>query len=306
MNIKNGALKLISEHKKLLQSSKFLCSPVEEKQYNFEIAATKNNVKNKVQVYFGKKGIKTVIQGSSSSNEYSEIEGIITGKLNLGSLKKQEVEYEEYIGTDETGKGDYFGPLVIAGFYVDLEAQSFLSDLGVRDSKELSDPQIDRIADEIKKEYPNNYSILSIEPEKYNQLYEKIKNLNKLLNWGHSKVIENIWQKYKPANVIVDQFSKSPVDISLTKEFSKTNFVQIPKAEKYIGVAAASILARNEMNMWFNKINSQGYNIYKGAAGRVERAAIDIYNQNGAKVLGEFVKLHFKTTQKIFDHNNSF
>lgn len=302
MSVKSEAIKVITDYKKNLFSHKFLCSSVEEKQYNFEITVTKNNVKNKLQVYFGKKGIKTVIQGSSSSDEYSEIEGLVTGKQNFESSKKKEIEYDEYIGTDETGKGDYFGPLVIAGFYVDKDIQSFLSDLGVRDSKELSDPQINRMAEAIRKEYPDNYSILSIEPEKYNQLYAKIKNLNKLLNWGHSKVIESIWKKHQPQNVIVDQFSKTPVDISLTKEFSDTNFVQIPKAEKYIGVAAASILARNEMNKWFDRINSQGFTIYKGASGQVERAAREIYSQSNSEALSKLVKLHFKTTQKIFDH----
>lgn len=302
MTIKQEAYNRITKIKKQISDSNFSCFSIDEKQYNFEITATKNQSKMKIQVYFGKKGIKTVIQGNSSSDEYLEIEGLITGKQNLESSKKKEIEYDEYIGTDETGKGDYFGPLVIAGFYVDKNIQSFLSDLGVRDSKELSDPQINRMAETIRKEYPDNYSILSIEPEKYNQLYAKIKNLNKLLNWGHSKVIESIWKKHKPENVIVDQFSKTPVDISLTKEFSKTNFIQIPKAEKYIGVAAASILARNEMNKWFDRINSQGITIYKGASGQVERAAREIYSQSNSEALSKLVKLHFKTTQKIFDH----
>lgn len=302
MNIKNEALKIISDHRKKLSENKFICSTTEQKQYNFEISASKNNVKNKIQVYFGKKGVKTIIQGNSSSDEYSEIEGIISGKLNFRSVSQQEIKYKDYIGTDETGKGDYFGPLVIAGFYVNSTNQAFLSDLGVRDSKELVDSQINKIAEKIKAKYPNNFSILSIEPDKYNQLYEKIKNLNKLLNWGHSKVIENLWEKHKPENIIIDQFSKSPIDISLTKEFSNTNFIQIPKAEKYIGVAAASILARNEMNKWFDKISYEGFNIYKGASGQVENSAREIYLKNGANVLTKLVKLHFKTTQKIFDH----
>ena len=301
MNIKESASKKIIEFKKLLLSNGFICTNIEEKQYNYEVTATKNNTKNKLQVYFGKKGIRNVIQGSTLSGEYNEINGIISGNLSFSFKEKKEEIYTEYIGTDETGKGDYFGPLVIAGMYVDEQISQFLLELGVRDSKELSDPQIDRIAKIIRTTYPSNYSIISLNPEKYNKLYEQINNVNKLLDWGHSKVIENIYRTFKPETIIVDQFSKAPLKVSSTKDFAKVNFVYMPKAEKHIGVAAASILARNEMSKWFyDKINS-GFKVLRGASSEVENAAKQIYLEHGSSALERFVKLHFKTTKKIFE-----
>lgn len=301
MNIKENAKNKIVEYKKLLILKGFNCTNIEEKQYNYEITATKNSTKNKLQIYFGKKGIRNVIQGSASSREYNELNSIISGNLSFSFNESKEETYTEYIGTDETGKGDYFGPLVIAGMYVDENICKFLLELGVRDSKELSDPQIDKIAKVIKSTYPLNYSIISLDPERYNQLYEQIPNVNKILDWGHSKVIENIYKKHKPETIIVDQFSKTPLKVSSTKEFSNVNFVYMPKAEKHIGVAAASILARNEMSNWFyDKIDS-GLRVLRGASVEVENAARNIYYEKGRIALEKLVKLHFKTTKKIFE-----
>lgn len=301
MNIKESAKHKIAEYKELFIIKGFNCSYIEEKQYNYEITVTKNNTKNKLQVYFGKKGIRNVIQGSSSSREYNELNSIISGNLSFSFNESKEEIYTEYIGTDETGKGDYFGPLVIAGMYVDENICKFLLELGVRDSKELSDPQIDKIAKIIRNTYPSHYSIISLKPEKYNQLYEQIPNVNKLLDWGHSKVIESIYEKHKPGTIIVDQFCKTPLKVSSAKDFSKVNFVYMPKAEKHIGVAAASILARNEMSKWFyDKIDS-GIGILRGASVEVEKAARNIYYEKGKTALEKLVKLHFKTTKKIFE-----
>ncbi len=127
------------------------------------------------------------------------------------------------------------------------------------------------------------------------------KNLKKLLDWGHSKVIENIYPKFKSPTIIVDQFSKTPLTISSEQEFSQVDFIQIPKAEKYIGVAAASILARNEMNKWFYIMQDRGYSVLRGASAEVENNAKNIYLKNGKSSLSKLVKLHFKTTKKIFE-----
>ena len=301
MNIKRNASTKIFEYKKLSEEKGFICTKIVEKQYNFEYTATKNGVKNKLLVYFGKKGIKNVIQGAPSSREYAELNSLISGNFSFSFEPEKELNYSEYIGTDETGKGDYFGPLVIAGMYVNEEISQFLFHLGVRDSKELSDNQIDKIADEIRSKYPLNYSIISLIPEKYNEVYVKFNNLNKLLEWGHSKVIENVYSKFKSPTIIIDQFSKSPFKISKDQFYSSVDFIQIPKAEKYIGVAAASILARNEMSKWFYKMQDNGYSVLRGASAEVENRAKNIYDKNGRSTLSKLVKLHFKTTKKIFE-----
>jgi len=299
MNIKEKAFRTIIDQRATLISKGFVCSEIEEKLYNFETSALKNKQKNKLQVYFGKKGIKTVIQGSNLSVEYNEIQSIVTGNDCLPFTDQKDQQYEEYIGTDETGKGDFFGPLVIAGIYVNKEIQSYFTNLGVRDSKELSDSEINRIAFKIKSKFPNHYSIISIHPEKYNRLYEEFRNVNKMLNWGHSKIIENLFKDYKSKYIIVDQFSKTPLNISLKPEFSKIHFIMTPKAERYVGVAAASILARNQMNKWFEEKKNEGYNVLKGASKEVEYAAKNILVKHGKNKIANLVKLHFKTTKKI-------
>ncbi|MCW8850969.1 MAG: hypothetical protein OQJ81_13415, partial [Melioribacteraceae bacterium] len=120
-------------------------------------------------------------------------------------------------------------------------------------------------------------------------------------DWGHSKVIRDIYSKFKAPTIIVDQFSKAPLTISSEQEFSDVDFIQVPKAEKYIGVAAASILARNEMNKWFYSKQAMGYNVLRGASVEVENSAKTIYLKNGSYELSNLVKLHFKTTKKIFE-----
>ncbi len=300
--IKDSALKQIIELQKLIGSSGFTNTGIEEKLYNYEFTAVKNGTKNKIQVYFGKKGIRKVIQGNSTTSVYEELANIISGNMSLPFTKEKEQEYDDYIGTDETGKGDYFGPLVISGFYATKSNSIQLYDLGVKDSKELSDQQINLIAKKIIKLFPKHFSTILIYPEKYNQLYEKFQNVNKMLNWGHSKVTENILKIHNTKVVITDQFSKEPLQISRLATFSDIEFVQMTKAEKHLGVATASIIARYEMNKWFSRIQKEGIPVKKGASAEVEQAAKLITSKHGKEILPSLVKLHFKTTQKIFDN----
>jgi len=99
----------------------------------------------------------------------------------------------ERIGIDESGKGDYFGPLVIAAVFVDATTQGELKLMGVRDSKKLSDGRILELAPDIKTICP--HSVIAIGPQKYNELYAKIKNLNRLLAWGHAKALETLLER---------------------------------------------------------------------------------------------------------------
>ncbi|NOR21778.1 MAG: ribonuclease HIII, partial [Candidatus Aminicenantes bacterium] len=98
-----------------------------------------------------------------------------------------------HIGTDESGKGDYFGPLVVAGVFVPEEQQNVLTELGIRDSKKISDNRIRELAILLKKGY--KHSLVAIGHERYNELYTKLRNLNKILAWAHSRAIENILEE---------------------------------------------------------------------------------------------------------------
>ncbi|OGU72123.1 MAG: ribonuclease HIII [Ignavibacteria bacterium RBG_16_34_14] len=211
-------------------------------------------------------------------------------------------EPESYIGIDESGKGDYFGPLVIAGVFVDKQIRNQIIKTGAKDSKELSDYKIKNIAAEIKKILTaKNYNIVTINPEKYNQLYLKIGNVNKLLAWGHARVLENILSNVKTTDAISDKFGNENYIISsLMSEGKKVNLIQTHKGERFIGVAAASILAREKFIDWFIKQERElKINLPKGASSLTEATAKNIIKESGEDLLSKIAKLHFKTTKKI-------
>lgn len=208
-----------------------------------------------------------------------------------------------HIGTDESGKGDYFGPLVIAGVYVTNQTEQLLSEMGVRDSKSNSDNKNKELAKKILEIVGgDNISVVCIGPERYNELYKEMgSNLNKVLGWGHARVIENLLSNCSCENVIADQFGdESIIKNALMKKGKQISLLQTPKGERDVGVAAASILARARFLDELEKIqNSLGITISKGVSPAVEEAAKKIFISGGLEQLKCFVKLHFKTTQKI-------
>lgn len=295
----------------IIKEAGYSVSDQSQKQYNFEAAVTNLKDKIKVQVFFGKKGVKTILQGNKDSELYKKINDVIFGE-SLFENKNEEVnEPENYIGTDESGKGDFFGPLTVAAFFADDKLKYELISLGVKDSKLLTDTQINFIAGKIKKIKNVFYEVVLISPAKYNELYTKFGNLNLLLNWAHSKAIEVLLEKVETQTVITDKFSKRELNISTNSAYrqagnnhksavaDKINFIQTPKGERFIGVAAASILARNAMNLWFEKQKQTGLILPKGASGEVDNAAKLIKAKFGEPKLKELAKLHFKTFQKI-------
>jgi ribonuclease HIII len=204
-----------------------------------------------------------------------------------------------WIGTDESGKGDYFGPLVVAGVYIDEKLLPRLKSLGVKDSKRLSDRAVLEMSEPIRSLCP--YSIVVIGPEKYNDLYEKIKNLNRLLAWGHARVIENLLEKNLCQRVVTDQFGDERLVLdALLKKGREVKLEQRHKAEDDPAVAAASILARAEFLLRLKQLSSKiGIPLPKGASQLVEAAARQIVEKKGSKILKEIAKLHFKTTAKL-------
>ncbi|MCX7875443.1 MAG: ribonuclease HIII [Melioribacteraceae bacterium] len=297
MNIKENAEKEIKRIIKVLNENKLNHSAIKEKQFNYEIELSLNKNSVKIQVYFGKKGVKTVIQGNDETKEYKIISNLISHTPQLNFSTDEIEEPDEYIGSDEAGKGDFFGPLVISAVYVNKEMKEELSNIGVKDSKKLSDEQIDKIAVEIKKICKNKFSIINLIPCEYNKLYEKYKNLNRLLSYAHSKAIEDLLVKTNCKYVITDKFSKKKLEIEEHKNHIDINFIKETKAEKYIGVAAASILARNEFNNWFEQMEKKNLNLPKGSSIITEQKAIEIVKNNSTK-LNEICKLHFKTLNK--------
>lgn len=206
------------------------------------------------------------------------------------------------IGTDEVGKGDYFGPLVIAGVLADETQILKMESLGIKDSKSLSDTTVQNFAGQIKKIVgQKQFSIVTISPIKYNLLISKMKNLNRLLGWGHARAIENILIHHnKCQTAISDQFGdQSFIENALMKLGKKIQLIQTPKAEREITVAAASILARSESINRINEMSqSYGFEFPRGATDVIPTAE-SFVAKFGYNALLNVAKIHFKTTGKI-------
>ncbi|MBK9947921.1 MAG: ribonuclease HIII [Nitrospira sp.] len=206
----------------------------------------------------------------------------------------------ERIGIDESGKGDYFGPLVIAAVFVDATTQGELRLMEVRDSKKISDGRVLEMAPDIKTICP--HSVIAIGPQKYNELYAKIKNLNRLLAWGHAKALENLLERGVTCErAISDQFGDERLILNVLQEKGrKITLEQRPRAESDLAVAAASILARAEFLIRIKRLSSEvGTTLPKGASPAVELAAKMVVKKHGQDRLGTIAKLHFKTTKAV-------
>jgi ribonuclease HIII len=210
-----------------------------------------------------------------------------------------------HIGTDESGKGDYFGPMVIAGVFVDESIKAKLETSGIKDSKLLSDKRCRELAAEVRSVCNGKFIEVEILPERYNKLYDQFKkegkNLNHLLAWGHARAIESLLEKNPCSYAVADQFGNERFILSkLMEKGKKLQLDQTPKAERYIAVAAASILARDRF-LWRMEKLSQEYGIPlpKGASDLVIQPALDIIKKRGVDELKKVAKLHHKTTQKI-------
>ena len=299
MNLQEKANKHIQHLRKLTGNSNLYSDEIVLKQYNYEFNTISGKSSVKVQVYFGKKGIRTIVQGDEKSELFKKVKDTISDELTFDLADPEFNEPKEYIGTDECGKGDFFGPLVVAAVYVEAASKEKLLKIGVRDSKDLSDYQINLIAKEIKKIIPNYYSIISINPQKYNEVYKQFGNLNNLLNWAHSKALSNLLEKVDCKTVITDKFSNKDLEISSLSKYSNVEFIQETKAEKYVGVAAASIIARESFLDWFENKAHKGLNLPKGSSTETEVFAKKLLTKIGEQQLNELVKSHFKTYKKI-------
>ncbi|MAH43330.1 ribonuclease HIII [archaeon] len=203
-----------------------------------------------------------------------------------------------HIGSDEAGKGDYFGYLVVVAVRVDEECTQKLEKLNVRDSKRIADNVVIALSEKIKKIC--KHDIVRISPTKYNKMYKKTPNLNKILAWAHARAIENVLSKAKADYAIIDKFgSKHYIEDALMSKSKEIRIIQKPRAERDMAVAAASILARATFLLTLQGLGKK-YNITlpKGAT-HVKPAAEKLVKLKGEKILDKLVKKHFKITKQL-------
>ncbi len=206
-----------------------------------------------------------------------------------------------HIGTDESGKGDYFGPLVVAGMFLPEKQESVLRELGVRDCKKISENRVRELSEVLKKGY--KHSLVVIGPSKYNELYEKLRNLNRILAWAHARVIENILEVVDCSLAITDQFgNKLFVQNALLKKGKTIELIQQTKAEEDLAVAAASIIARAEfLKRLYFLSKDVGVELPKGSSPLAEEAGVKLVELKGIQVLDQTAKKHFKLTPRILN-----
>jgi ribonuclease HIII len=283
--------------RQLLERAGFEFSP---KPYTIYFAQ-----KNKLSVAVYEKGPKLLLQGRGIEEFVSfELEPKILGEARLGYEEVHAPEmFEPHFGIDESGKGDFFGPLVIAGVFTDRAiARKFLEN-GIQDSKRIgSDAKIRSLAKMIRQTPGVAIDVVQIGPEKYNDLYAKFGNLNSLLGWGHARVIENLLAKRPDCpRALSDKFADPRViEKALLQHGQHIRLEQRTKAESDFAVAAASILAREAFIDWLERNGKRtGLKLGRGVSAAVKETARKVVEKEGPDALRRFGKVHFRTAHEI-------
>jgi ribonuclease HIII len=285
-----------SDLKLLLKHSKYLPEKVPHTQLAVSIPDCRINLYNSG---------KLLVQGKAAQEW-------ITFTLETEILKEAALGYEDlqdpealkpHMGIDESGKGDFFGPLVIASAYVDENLVEKLREIGVRDSKKISSDNVAlNMAREIRKLLGDRCAMVTIGPRSYNRMYSKIRNVNKMLAWGHARAIENLLEKVPDCpRALSDKFGPThQIERALMDKGKKIQLDQRTKAESDPAVAAASILARAGFIYALKKMEKEhGFEVPKGASDKVRREAEKLVAYKGPEILLDTAKCHFQTTDKV-------
>lgn len=272
----------------------------EPKPYTLYYAA-----KDKLNVAVYEKGPKVVLQGKGTQEFVTfRLEPEVLGAARLGYEEVVNPEmFAAHFGVDESGKGDFFGPLVVAGCYTDRGIARKLMDAGIQDSKRIgSDQRIRDLAEIIKATQGAVQSVVVMGPERYNVLYKKFGNLNRLLAWGHARVIENLLELRPDCpRALSDQFANpSLIKRALLEKGRAIQLEQRTKAESDVAVAAASILARERFIDWLRAAGQEFQKpLPRGASAQVKQIARELVAAHGPEILQRTAKIHFKTASEV-------
>ncbi len=261
--------------------------------------------KDKLNVAVYEKGPKVVLQGKGTQDFVTfRLEPEVLGVAKLGYEDVHNPEmFAAHFGVDESGKGDFFGPLVIAGCYTDASITRTLMAAGIQDSKRIgSDQRIRDLAEIIRSTPGAIHSVVAIGPDRYNELYKKFGNLNRLLAWGHARVIENLLEARPDCpRALSDQFANPAlIKRALLEKGQAIQLDQRTKAESDVAVAAASILAREKFIDWLHKAGGEfRVTLPRGASAQVKHVARELAAAHGPEILRRVAKTHFKTASEV-------
>ena len=248
---------------------------------------------------------KCLVQGKGAADWVTfTLEPLVLGEARLGYEDVLNPEANApHMGVDESGKGDFFGPLVIAAAYVDAAIAKDLKALNVRDSKTITtDKAAQDLAQKIRARLGDRFAVVSIGPAAYNRLYATMGSVNRILAWGHARAIENLLEKVPDCpRALSDQFGpEQQIQRALQQKGRKIKLEQRHKAESDIAVAAASILARSGFLTALDKLGEKvGAKLPKGASDKVKAVAGEIAKKHGGAAFLEVAKCHFKTTDDV-------
>jgi ribonuclease HIII len=232
------------------------------------------------------------------------LEPEVVGEARLGYEEHWQAEmFEPHFGIDESGKGDYFGPLVVAGVYTNRDITRALLDAGIMDSKRIgSGKRIRELSAKIRGAVGRGYKVIRWDPVRCNLLYEEYKNVNRMLARGHAVIIKDLAVRVPSCGrALSDQFTKAPMIAGeLKKRGVSLNLEERTKAESDIAVAAASILARESFLDWMDRVSEKlGMDLPLGAGSGVKEVAREFLQKFGKENLAEIAKLHFRTTRDL-------
>ncbi len=280
---------------------------LKERGYEFSAKqyALFSATKGKLNVTVYEKGPKVLVQGKDTE-EFVQfvLEPEILGEAELGYEEVNNPEmFTPHFGIDESGKGDFFGPLVVAGVYTNADTTRALMQAGIMDSKKItSHAKIVSLAERIREIVGVGCEVISISPTRYNEMYVSFANLNRLLAWGHSTVIRNLKAKIPDCpRALSDQFARAQVlESALKKTGVDIELQQKTKGESDIAVAAASILAREKFVSWMKDASERGgIELPLGASAAVKKAARASIEKHGQEILPKIAKMHFKTAGEL-------
>lgn len=280
---------------------------LEERGFDFDTKphAVFSAHKGKLNVTVYAKGPKVLVQGKDTEDFVRFIlEPEVLGEAKLGYEEVLDPEqFSPHFGIDESGKGDFFGPLVIAGVYTDAGIARALMDAGIMDSKRISSAaRIRKLADAIRSIPGCTHEMVSIGPERYNEMHASFGNLNRLLAWGHARVIEKLHSARPDCpRALSDQFARAEVlERALGAKRISIRLEQRTKGESDIAVAAASILARERFIDWIDQTSQAcGTPLPLGASEAVIDAACSLVRDRGEASLPKVAKMHFRTSSLV-------
>ena len=300
--------KKVEELETLAAKEGVIISLKKEIPYGTQLLCEGSSESGVVTLYHSKKkGFSAVNNGNNGATDTvcSLFKGEPLTKSKRFSVDTDSSGFYQRIGSDEAGKGDFFGPLVTAAFFIETpEMEEWLTQLGIRDSKKLNDTKISSMATKIWAKYPKHIEVISPAVEKYNNLYSTIGNLNRLLGWMHGRVIANLSERFyrdKKILAVVDKFAdKSNVTKSVAG-LERVNIEAVTHGEDAeLAVAVASVIARDRFVYLMDKMSKEfDMRIPKGANSIVKKVGREFITKFGRERLGEVVKLHFKTSKEL-------